>query len=151
VLIVAALLWFAQAPVDGNYLLNVFPVTVLMGLGAGLAFPPLMGFAMSGIDAHDAGLASGLVTTTAQVGGALGLAGLATLAASKTDNELADGVNQLAALNSGYHAAYIAAAASVIVAFCITATVLQKPKPMKMPDTEGNEATAGTPDAVPVL
>ena len=73
-LIVAGLLLFTQAPVDGNYVQHVLPSLLLFGLGAGLSFPALMNIAMSGATDEDAGLASGLVNTTAQVGGALGLA-----------------------------------------------------------------------------
>ena len=78
-------------PVDGNYWIDVFPVMVLLGIGAGLAFPALMTLAMSGATPSDAGLASGLVNTTVQVGGAIGLAVLATLATERTDGLLADG------------------------------------------------------------
>ena len=80
VLIAAGLALFTQAPVDGDYMTHVLPVMVLFGIGAGLAFPALMTLAMSDVEPSDAGLASGLVNTTAQVGGALGLAVLATLA-----------------------------------------------------------------------
>ncbi len=74
------LVLFALAPVDGSYALHVLPAVILIGVGAGLAFPSLMTLAMAGVPQEDAGLASGLVNTTAQVGGALGLAVLATLA-----------------------------------------------------------------------
>ena len=76
---------FAQAPVDGSYVQHVLPVMILLGTGVGICFPALMTLAMSGATPEDAGLASGLVNTTAQVGGALGLAVLATLSASRTD------------------------------------------------------------------
>lgn len=145
-LVAFALLLFTNAPVNGNYFAHVFPVVSIMGLGAGLAFPPLMGFAMSGVEPKDAGLASGLVNTTAQIGGALGLAVFATLASSRTNNDIAKGVEQLAALNNGYHLAYVLAAGMVTVAFIITATVLKKPEPMKIP--EGMEAPVVEPIAV---
>ena len=83
-LILVALALFTQAPVDGEYAIDVLPVMVLLGIGAGLAFPALMTLAMSDVTPSDAGLASGLVNTTAQVGGALGLAVLATLASTRT-------------------------------------------------------------------
>ena len=79
VLIVIGLALFSLAPVDGGYLAHVFPSMVLFGTGAGLCFPALMTLAMSGATPEDAGLASGLVNTSAQIGGALGLAVLATL------------------------------------------------------------------------
>ena len=77
--IVGGLLLFARAPVDANYIVDVFPVMVLLGLGAGVSFPALMTLAMSGATPQDSGLASGLVNTTTQVAGAIGLAVLATV------------------------------------------------------------------------
>ena len=90
-LIGLGLVVFTQAPVDGSYLVNVAPVMVLLGVGGGLAFPSLMMLAMSGTSGENAGLASGLVNTTAQVGAALGLAVLATLSASRTATLAAGG------------------------------------------------------------
>ncbi len=84
VLIAAGLALFARVPVDGDYLTDVLPSTLLLGTGVGVSFPALMTLAMSGATPSDSGLASGLVNTSVQVGGALGLAVLATLAADKT-------------------------------------------------------------------
>jgi MFS family permease len=84
VLTAAALALFTRAPVDGSYVEHVLPVMILLGVGAGLSFPALMTLAMSGATPADAGLASGLVNTAAQVGGALGLAVLATLSATRS-------------------------------------------------------------------
>ena len=109
----AGLLLFARTPVDGNYLTDVVPPMVLIGLGAGLGFPSLMTLAMSGATQSDAGLASGLVNATVQVGGAIGLAVLATLATERTDGQLADGESVAGALNSGYHLAYLIGAVLV--------------------------------------
>jgi EmrB/QacA subfamily drug resistance transporter len=129
VFLVAALLLFARAPVDGSYFTDVFPVMILLGLGAGLSFPALMMLAMSGATPSDAGLASGLINTTAQVGGAIGLAVLATLASSRTDSLLADGESTAAALTSGYHLALLIGAACVAVAMVIGLLVLRDPSP----------------------
>jgi len=107
VLIGAGLLLFARVPVDGNYWVDALPVMLLLGAGAGLCFPSLMTLAMSGATRSDAGLASGLVNTTLQVGGALGLAVLATLSATRTENLLADGESTASALTSGYHLAFL--------------------------------------------
>ena len=131
----AGLLLFTQTPVDGNYWVNVFPVQILFGLGAGLAFPSLMTLAMSGATPSDAGLASGLVNTTTQVGGAIGLAVLTTLATGRTDNLLADGVATNEALNSGYHLAYLVGAVLIGLAIVAAVTVL-------CPDKMTEEATA---------
>jgi EmrB/QacA subfamily drug resistance transporter len=124
-LIALGLVWFAQAPVDGSYVVNVLPVMVLLGFGAGLSFPGLMTLAMSGATPEDAGLASGLVNTSAQVGGALGLAVLATLSATRSADLIASGTAKTAALTSGYHLAFWIAAGLVAAAIVVAATVLQ--------------------------
>ena len=128
VLIAAGLVLFTRAPVDGSYVEHVLPVMVLLGFGAGLSFPALMTLAMSGATQSDAGLASGLVNTSAQVGGALGLAVLATFSATRTEALQGSGAAAAAALNGGYHLAYAIGAALVLVALLVAATVLQ-PEP----------------------
>ena len=102
-----------------TYVSDILPVMLLLGTGAGLAFPALMTLAMSGATPSDSGLASGLVNTTTQVGGAIGLAVLATLATERTDALRADGVSRDAALNSGFHLAYLVGAALVAVAIVV--------------------------------
>jgi EmrB/QacA subfamily drug resistance transporter len=124
VLIMLALVLFAQAPVHGSYLVHVLPSMLLLGIGAGVCFPALMNVAMSGASPRDAGLASGLVNTTAQVGGALGLAVLATLSASRSGHLLAQGRSNAAALTGGYHLAFWIAAALVAAAIAIVPAVL---------------------------
>jgi len=94
-------------------------------VGAGLSFPSLMTLAMSGATQSDSGLASGLVNTSLQVGGALGLAVLATLSTTRTENLLADGEATKEALTGGYHLAFIIAASLVALAVVIATTVLQ--------------------------
>ena len=106
----AGLVLFARAPVDGNFIVDVFPPMVLLGLGAGMAFNPVLLAAMSDVEPQDAGLASGVVNTAFMMGGALGLAVLASLAASRTDTLASSGDSHLAALTGGYHAAFIAGA-----------------------------------------
>src|SRR5215218_6629771 len=141
VLVAAALVLFAQAPVDGDYLPNVFPVMTLLGLGIGVSFPALMTLAMSGATPQDAGLASGLVNTTAQVGGALGLAVLATLSATRSDNLLGDGAATASALTSGYHLAFWIGAALVLSALVVAITVIQAPQQVAHEGVpQGNEA-----------
>ena len=112
-LVLAGLVVFALAPVHANYLTQVAPSMLLLGLGAGTAFPALRNVAMSGATQRDAGLASGLVNTTAQIGGALGLAVLATLSTSHSDHLKAAGDSTASALTSGYHLAFWVAAALV--------------------------------------
>ena len=124
-LFMAGLVLFTQAPVDGGYARHVLPVMVLLGIGAGLCFPALMTLAMSGVAPSDAGLASGLINTTAQVGGALGLAVLATLSASRGNELIGDGEPTAAALTGGYHLAFGIGAALVFVAIIVAVTVLR--------------------------
>ena len=124
-LIAGALVLFAQAPIRGGYAVHDLPVMVLMGAGAGLAFPALMTVAMAGATPADAGLASGLVNTTAQVGGALGLAVLATVSAGRTNTLAARGEGAMTALTDGYHLAFWIAASLVAVAIVVAGTVLR--------------------------
>ena len=124
VCIAAGLLLFTQAPTDADYAVDILPVMALLGLGAGLAAPALMTLAMSGATPSDSGLASGLVNTTVQVGGAIGLAVLATLASERTDGLRAAGEPAASALNAGFHVAYLVGAALVLVAIVIAVTVL---------------------------
>ncbi len=121
----AGLLLFARAPVDGSYVEHVLPVMLLLGVGAGVSFPALMTLAMSGATKSDSGLASGFVNTTTQVGGAIGLAVLATVATSRTDALRADGVARDAALNSGYHLAYLIGAALIGAAVLVALFVVR--------------------------
>jgi EmrB/QacA subfamily drug resistance transporter len=125
VLIAAGLLLFSRAPVHGDYLTNVLPVMLLFGLGIGSSFPSLMTLAMSGATPEDAGLASGLVNTSAQVGGALGLAVLATLSATHTNHLLAGGSSTAVALVGGYHLAFLIGAGLMALAFVVVVTVIQ--------------------------
>jgi EmrB/QacA subfamily drug resistance transporter len=119
------LLLFALTPVEATYVIDIAPSMLFIGLGAGLGFPSLMGLAMSGATPSDSGLASGLVNTSVQVGGAIGLAVLATLAAERTDGLLAAGEPAAHALNAGFHLAYLIGAALVGVAIVLAVTVLR--------------------------
>jgi EmrB/QacA subfamily drug resistance transporter len=102
------LILFARAPVDGSFAFDVLPSMVLLGIGAGMAFNPVLLAAMSDVSPNEAGLASGIVNTSFMMGGALGLAALASLAASRTDTLLSSGDSQLVALTGGYHLALLA-------------------------------------------
>jgi len=138
VAMVIGLVIFTTAPVDGGYFLHVFPVMVFLGLGAGMAFPALAALAMSGATPQDAGLASGLVNTSAQVGGAIGLALLATFSASRTESLIDGGTSTLEALNGGYHLAYWIGAATIVVAIVVAALVLE---PVAAPSGEPGDET----------
>jgi EmrB/QacA subfamily drug resistance transporter len=119
------MLLFARTPVDGTFAVDILPAMVLFGAGAGFGFPALMTLAMSGATPSDSGLASGLVNTSVQVGGAIGLAVLATLATERTAGLRADGESAAAALNSGFHLAYLIGAGLVGVAFVVALLVLR--------------------------
>ncbi len=101
---------FARAPVDGSFAADVLPAMILLGFGAGIAFNPMLLAAMSDVAPEESGLASGVVNTAFMMGGALGLAVLASLAASRTGGLLDSGDAPLVALNGGYHAAFLVGA-----------------------------------------
>src|SRR6185437_12469444 len=124
-MIALALVLLALTPVHASYLTGLLPSMLLLGTGAGVCFPALMGVAMSGATPSDAGLASGLVNTTAQVGGALGLAVLATLSASHTTKLLAQGSSTPVALTGGYQLAFWIAAGLVGVGILVSFAVLR--------------------------
>jgi EmrB/QacA subfamily drug resistance transporter len=125
----AGLLLFIRAPVDGDYWAHVFPVMCLLGAGVGSAFPALMTLAMSGATDEDAGLASGLVNTTVQVGAALGLAVVATLATTRTEHLRDAGESATAALVGGYHLGFEIGAALVGAAILVALAVLRQEPP----------------------
>jgi hypothetical protein len=112
----AGLALFARAPVQGTFWIDVFPGMLLLGLGAGIAFNPVLLAAMSDVDPADSGLASGIVNTSFMMGGALGLAVLASLAAARTKAMAGSLPLDAAALNSGYHAAFAVGAIFAVVA-----------------------------------
>ncbi|WP_445152867.1 MFS transporter [Baekduia sp. Peel2402] len=124
-LIIAGVLLLTQAPVDGSYVVNMLPSMVLLGFGAGLSFPSIMGLAMSGSTPQDSGIASGLVNTSMQVGGAIALSVLATFAAERTSSQREGGASPLEALNAGFHVAYLIAAGIAALAIVAAALVLR--------------------------
>jgi EmrB/QacA subfamily drug resistance transporter len=132
-LVVVALLLFARTPVDGNYVTDLLPPFLLIAIGVGTSFPSIMTLAMSGATKEDAGLASGLVNTSMQVGGAIGLAVLATVSAERTKSLEAGGEAVKVALNSGYHVAYLIGAGFAAIAVAIAVFVLRAPEPSAMP------------------
>jgi EmrB/QacA subfamily drug resistance transporter len=127
----AGLLLFARAPVDGSFAVDVLPSMILLGLGAGMAFNPVLLAAMSDVAPSEAGLASGVVNTSFMMGGALGLAVLASVAASRTDTLEASGEGSLEALTGGYHAAFLLGAVFAIGAAAIGAALLRAGAPQE--------------------
>jgi EmrB/QacA subfamily drug resistance transporter len=119
------LVFFARLPVEADYLLDVLPAILPLGVGFGLAFPSLMALGMSAANEDDSGLASGLLMTTQQVGGALGLSVLASLAAVQTKGLLAVSVAERSALTEGYRLAFAIGLGLVLVALAVAGTVLR--------------------------
>jgi EmrB/QacA subfamily drug resistance transporter len=119
------LILFARAPVDGSFAIDVLPSMILLGIGAGMAFNPVLLAAMSDVSPNEAGLASGIVNTSFMMGGALGLAVLASLAASRTDTLLSSGESHLAALTGGYHLAFLAGGIFALSAAALGAGLLR--------------------------
>ncbi|HYJ42482.1 MAG TPA: DHA2 family efflux MFS transporter permease subunit [Steroidobacteraceae bacterium] len=112
----AGLALFARAPLDGGFMVDVLPGMILLGIGAGIAFNPLLLGAMSDVAPSESGLASGMVNTAFMMGGALGLAVLASFAAMRTDALLSAGSDGVTALNGGYQLAFLLGAASAAIA-----------------------------------
>ena len=119
---------FARAPAEGTYLVDVLPGMLLLGVGAGVAFNPLLLAAMSNVDESESGLASGVVNTAFMMGGALGLAVLASVAAGRTQSLLAHGTAQVPALSAGYATAFWLGAAAAALAALVSGLVL-RPRP----------------------
>ncbi len=119
------LLLFARAPVDGNFLADVLPGMLLMGFGAGMAFNPVLLAAMSDVEPSESGLASGVVNTSFMMGGALGLAVLASLAAARSGSLASAGADAVAALNGGYHVAFVVGAVCAATAAVLGGLLLR--------------------------
>ena len=139
------LVLFARAPVDGSFVVDILPSMILLGLGAGMAFNPLMLAAMSDVEPSEAGLASGVVNTAFMMGGALGLAILASLAASRTETLLGAGDSEPAALTGGYHAAFLVGALFAAAAAVLGAVLLHSGA--EAPAQEGEQAIGGAATA----
>jgi EmrB/QacA subfamily drug resistance transporter len=127
VLLMGAMAWLARIPEDAGYAADLLPVMVLVA-GGGLVLPALTGLGMAGARPDDAGLVSGLFNTVQQIGMALGVAVLSTLAASRTEHLRADGRSEAAALTGGYHLAFTVSAGLLVAAFLVGVLVLRSPK-----------------------
>jgi EmrB/QacA subfamily drug resistance transporter len=125
VLIGSGLALFARVPVDGSYLADVLPTNILIGTGVGVSFPALMTLAMSGATREDAGLTSAMVNTSLQVGAAIGLAVIATLSATHSQNLIKDGTPVKEALTSGYHVGFFVSVGLVATAIVLAITVVR--------------------------
>lgn len=125
----AGLALFTQAPVDGNFMVHVFPGMALLGLGAGIALNPMLLCAMSDVEPSQSGLASGIVNTSFMMGGAVGLAVLASVAGARASTLVASGMQSIAALNGGYQLAFGIGAAFAAVAGLLGFFLLRKDRP----------------------
>jgi EmrB/QacA subfamily drug resistance transporter len=137
---IAGLVLFARAPVGGNFVVDVLPGMILMGIGGGITFNPILLAAMGDVAPTEAGLASGIVNTAFMMGGALGLAVLASVAASRTSTLRDAGDERLVALTGGYHAAFLAGAAFAIAAAVLASVLLRAG--VQVPAHGGEEAIA---------
>ncbi len=142
IVVVAALVMLGLGPTNPNYVIHMMLPLAMIGLGGGLSFPALTIIAMADVPMTDSGLASGLLNTTGQVGGALGLAVLATVAGSRTVAMLQSGTGLTAALAGGYHLAWLVGAGVVVVTLVIAATLLRSQAPVEMPEMIEDEAAA---------
>jgi len=133
------LMLFARLPVEGTFVVDVLPGMLLLGLGAGIAFNPMLLAAMSDVSPSDSGLASGVVNTSFMMGGALGLAVLASLAASRAEHLLATGSSQVAALDGGYQIAFLVGSLFAAAAAALGALLLRT----------RNMAASGEAESVP--
>ncbi|HET9544126.1 MAG TPA: MFS transporter [Gaiellaceae bacterium] len=125
-LLLAGLLYFTQVSVNGTYAGDLLPGFLLIGVGMGFSFVPISIAALAGVDGPEAGLASGLINTSQQIGGALGLAILATVATTRTDNQLAAGTAPPEALTNGFTLAFWVAAGFAVVSLVTTLVVLRR-------------------------
>jgi EmrB/QacA subfamily drug resistance transporter len=139
----AGLLLFARVPVAGHFAVDVLPSMVLLGIGGGMAFNPVLLAAMNDVDQAESGLASGMVNTSFMMGGALGLAVLASIAASRTGHLLASGDTHAGALTSGYHVAFLIGGAFAAIGALIAATLLRATE--AMPDAVQEVAVEAEP------
>jgi MFS family permease len=136
------LLLFARAPVDGEFVVDVLPSMILLGFGAGMAFNPVLMAAMNDVDPSEAGLASGVVNTSFMMGGALGLAVLASVAASRSDSLRASGDGALQALTGGYHLAFLIGALFALAAAALGSALLRSGQPAAAHDESAALAEA---------
>jgi EmrB/QacA subfamily drug resistance transporter len=137
------LAYFTQISVDGSYVGDLLPGFLLIGLGLGFSFVPISIAALAGIEPAEAGLASGLINTSQQIGGALGIAALSTIATSRTEDALASGSLRADALVTGFHAAFYASVAVAVIGIVAAVTLIRR--------DELEQAPAEVIDAEPAL
>jgi MFS family permease len=125
VLVALGLGLFSLAPVGGSFALHVLPGMLLLGLGCGIALNPVLLAALSDVAPTESGLASGIVNTAFSMGGALGLAVLASLAASRTEQLQSSGLAAPVALNGGYQLAFLVGAVAAGIAALLSVALIR--------------------------
>jgi len=138
-LLTAGLVYFTQVSVDGSYWTDLFPGFLMLGVAIPFAFVPITIAALAGTKPHEAGLASGLINTSQQIGGAVGIAVLSTIAVTKTSDELASGTQAPIALTDGFVNAFWAGAAIAFVGVLVSILLVRGR------DVRPHEATVGEP------
>jgi EmrB/QacA subfamily drug resistance transporter len=132
----AGLVYFTQVSVGGSYLGDLLPGFLLVAVGLGFSFVPISIAALAGVQAHEAGLASGLINTSQQIGGALGIAALSTIATSRTSNALADGSTHGSALVTGFHGAFVAGVIIAAIGIVAALTLIRRDELEQVPEAE---------------
>jgi len=122
----AGILYLTQISVEGSYVRDLLPAFLLIALGVGFSFVPISIAALAGVDSAEAGLASGLINTSQQIGGALGIAALSTIATSRANDALAGGATQTSALVAGFHGAFVATAIVAALAIAVALTLIRR-------------------------
>jgi MFS family permease len=141
-LLTVGLVYFTQVSVDGSYAVDLLPGFLLIGVGMGFSFVPISIAALAGVEGPEAGLASGLINTSQQIGGALGLALLTTVATTRTTDLLESGTAQPEALTSGFSLAFWVAVGFGVISFLTTIAVLRQ-RDIPAVDAEPAPAPAG--------
>jgi MFS family permease len=139
-LLTAGLVYFTQVSVGGSYLADLLPGFLLIGIGIGFAFVPISIAALAGVEAAEAGLASGLINTSQQIGGALGIAALSTIATSRTDHAVASGTALPAALVDGFSSAFLAGVIIAGLGIVAALTLIRRDELEQAPEAEAEPA-----------
>ena len=141
--VTAGLAYFTQISVGGSYIGDLLPGFLLIGFGLGFSYVAMSIAALAGVEPAEAGLASGLINTSQQIGGALGIAALATIATSRTEDAIAGGADHASALVTGFHSAFYAAVAIGIISVVATLVLIRRDELEQQPS--GVQAPVGEP------